>query len=162
MTEEQKRIAALHHVVHDYANFVSCGDSIFKTPDPPLNTHVQHAFLMNCRKMAHFFHHRSNGKDIVAAGFFILTGKPRFRFPTWNRWADAMDKQMLHLSYARVIRPKPWDGYKENKLFLAEFQACWKLFRDKLPEPYEAECRKQLEERYSDDKDFVFKDLDLW
>jgi hypothetical protein len=164
MTDEELCLAAVHHVVHDYANFVSSGEVIFNNPgpQPPLNTHVQHAFLMNCRKMAHFFQHGPNGKDIVSADFFPPRCKPRFRFPVWNKWAKPMDWQMLHLTYSRVLNPVPWDGYKENRLFLNEFQQAWKLFRAKLPEPYSSEYRRQIEERYNDDNDGVFKSLDLW
>ena len=55
------RLDGVHHVVHEYANFVSSaemattGKHLGKGFDPPVNTHISHAFLLNCRKMADFF-----------------------------------------------------------------------------------------------------------
>ncbi|MFI5381966.1 MAG: hypothetical protein ACHRHE_21940 [Tepidisphaerales bacterium] len=61
MPTQQELLDAVHHVVHDYANLVSSGTMAatgkhLETPlTPPINTHVGHAFLVNCRKMHHFF-----------------------------------------------------------------------------------------------------------
>jgi hypothetical protein len=164
MTEEELHLSAVHHVVHDYANLVSAGVTIPTCPPPPLNTHLQHAFILNCRKLVHFFHDPRDGKDIVAADFFPLKGKPRFRFPAWKQWGKAMDKQIAHLSYERVTNPKPWDGYKENALFLEELQNAWKIFLRELPAPYKTEFEKKIIERqqpYEDGRESEFKSLDL-
>ena len=57
MTPEQRRKRPEHHVVHDYANLVSSGllitdrksnDALLKIA--PVNSHVWHAFYMNCRE----------------------------------------------------------------------------------------------------------------
>ena len=164
MTEDEKRMAPVLHVVHDYANFVSAADTIPTNPAPPLNTHVQHIYLVNCRKMFDFFRKPSDGVDIVAADFFPFKGKPRFRFPMWNQWGKAMDKQIVHLTYSRVTEPKLWDGYSENALFLAEFRAAWKLFRSKLDEPYESEFVKQVflrKQPHGNGQPSEFRNLDL-
>jgi hypothetical protein len=63
----KKRRKAIHHIVHDYANFVSSAEMTItgahnaKGFDPPINTHIGHAFYLNCRKMADFF--AGSGKD---------------------------------------------------------------------------------------------------
>ncbi len=70
MTRDEKRLKAVHHVVHDYANLLSSGSlTQDKSVKPPFNTHVQHAFLLNCRKLADFFRKSSDDRDIVAADF---------------------------------------------------------------------------------------------
>ena len=105
MTKDEKRLKAVHHVVHDYANLVSAGTlTQDKTVKPPVNTHVQHAFLLGCRKLADFFRKSSNGTDIVAADF--LRKKEQYPLPVWNKWGIPMNKQLAHLTYGRVTKPK--------------------------------------------------------
>jgi hypothetical protein len=114
--------------------------------------------------MYDFFRNPSNDKDIVAADFFPLKQKPRFRFPSWKEWGTAMDKQIIHLAYERVTDPKHWDGYKENALFLAEFRTAWSLFLKKLPDPYNAEFANQVNLRkqpHPNGEPSEFRDLDL-
>lgn len=146
MTKDEKRLKAVHHVVHDYANLVSSGTLTQDTTvKPPFNTHVQHAFLLGCRKLADFFCKSSDDRDIVAADF--LGKRELFPLSVWNKWGDPMNKQLAHLSYARVTKPKAWDGRRENKLLIEEFQQAWKLFRSKLPDPYRSEFEKQINQR---------------
>ena len=52
-------LKAVHHVVHEYANFVSTAEMVLTglnvdgTPIvPPTNTHISHAFFLNFRKQA--------------------------------------------------------------------------------------------------------------
>ena len=114
--------------------------------------------------MFDFFSHDSNRRDIVAADFFPLKQKPRFRFPFWREWGTAMDKQMIHLSYERVTNPKHWDGYKENKQFLEEFRVAWRIFRKEVPEPYRTEFINQVFIRKQPNAaghPSEFRDLDL-
>jgi hypothetical protein len=42
-------LKAVHHVVHDYVNLVSAGTLIYQSPRPPLNSHVQYSFIVQCR-----------------------------------------------------------------------------------------------------------------
>ena len=145
MTKDEKRLKAVHHVVHDYANLVSAGTlTQDKTVKPPVNTHVQHAFLLGCRKLADFFRKSSNGTDIVAADF--LRKKEQYPLPVWNKWGIPMNKQLAHLTYGRVTKPKAWDG-RENERLIEEFRQVWKLFRSKLEEPYGSEFEKQINKR---------------
>lgn len=129
---------------------------------PPINTHIGHAFLVNCRKMYEFFVYEpvTNPKheDIRALHFMAATSTPVvFALPQWWLWHDAMNKQLLHVTFARVTKPMAWNGHDENALFLQEFTAAWKVFREHLDEPYkpvfEAEITKKLESE--------FKGLDL-
>ena len=46
---------AILHVVNDYTNLVSSGTLIQQPHTPPINTHVQYSFLVECRKFAAFF-----------------------------------------------------------------------------------------------------------
>jgi hypothetical protein len=90
MTKQEKRLAAIHHVVHDYANLVSSGALTQAGPAakagvrPPVNTHIQHAFLLNCRKLADFLQRPPKGDDIAVENF--LGKKESFSLPVWNRW----------------------------------------------------------------------------
>ncbi|MFL6353553.1 MAG: hypothetical protein ACJ74Z_17115 [Bryobacteraceae bacterium] len=69
---ERTRRDAVHHIVHEYANFVSSAEMVIsghhlgKDFDAPVNTHIFHAFLLNCRKMADFFGNRSHHDDVIA------------------------------------------------------------------------------------------------
>src|SRR6185437_6522419 len=96
---EKIRLDAVHHVVHDYANFVSSAEMVMtgkhlgKALDPPLNTHIFHAFLLNCRKMADFFGNRSQDNDVIAEHYV-----PSFTFPLpkCDFWREAVNKQLAH------------------------------------------------------------------
>lgn len=166
MTEQELQLAAILHVVHDYANLISAGTEISKCPPPPLNTHVQHAFLLNCRKLFEFFTKPTptNPKyDDIRAEHF-LSKKLDFELPTWNLWGAPMDKQMAHLTYSRVTNPVPWYGYKENGMFLDEFRTAWRKLRNELPEPYKTEFVNQVflrKQPHPNGQLSEFRDLDL-
>src|SRR5450759_1975393 len=155
MTEQEKLLEAVHHVVHDYANLVSSGtmavhgEHLGKGFDPPVNTHVAHAFLVNCRKMYEFFIYKSSTKadqnDIRAAHF--LTRSVAFDLSNLALWHDAMNKQLMHVAFARVEKPKEWEGHDENKLFLAEFMKAWKRLRRNLEEPYKSRFESEIAEK---------------
>jgi hypothetical protein len=89
LTPEERRKRPEHHVVHDYANLVSSGllitdrkskDTLLKIA--PINSHVSHAFYMNCRKMYEFFHHQKS-KDYLRAQRFVNPGVT-FTFQCWK------------------------------------------------------------------------------
>ncbi len=107
MSDRTPQILAIHHIVHEYANFVSSAETTIHGKDvdgqfvkPPLNTHVSHAFYINCRKLADFFQNRSAQApdDIVAMHF--VSGYVA-ELPVSDRWRQRINRQLAHLSYAR-------------------------------------------------------------
>jgi len=166
MIEQERNLKAVHHVVHDYANLVSSGTMavnghhLGRRFDPPVNTHVGHAFLVNCRKMYEFFKYKSSikpGQDDIRAVDF-LSQEVVFDLSNWSLWHEAMNKQLLHVTYARVENSKEWEGHKENKLFLDEFIKAWKEFRCNLEEPYKSKFDSEIAKRLSTPE---FQGLDL-
>lgn len=162
------RLKAVHHVIHDYANLVSSGTLTQAGPAanagicPPVNSHIQHAFLLNCRKMADFYQKAPQGDDISAGHF--LKQKESFHLPEWDKWGRAMNKQLAHLTYARITTPKSWSGNPANRLLLEEFRAAWKIFLSKLDYPYRQKFNEEItkrQQRHPDGKESEFKDLDL-
>ena len=156
MTDEEQKLAAIHHIVHDYTNLVSSGTLTQEPLKPPLNTHVQHAFLMNCRKMAAFFLNRRDDDDILSKEF--LPTKVGFKLDEWENWGAAMNRQLLHLSYRRIDAAKPWDG-KPNKLLLAEFQRAWKKFLFHLEDPYRPQFEIEISAKLKPGSEFNGLDL---
>lgn len=162
---EPEKLQAVHHVVHDYANLVSSGTMAVAGGYqgqgfiPPVNTHVGHAFLVNCRKMYEFFMYKpsTNVKrdDIRAAHF--LSRKVDFDLSNWALWHDAMNKQLMHVTLARVQKPKSWEGHNENKLFLDEFKSTWKKFLRNLDEQYKSRFEDEIAEKLKSE----FQELDL-
>jgi hypothetical protein len=162
--DNQTLIKAVHHIVHDYANLMSSGtltqpdDAEKANIQPPVNTHIQHAFLLNCRKLADFFNNSTDWPDdIIAKHFTGSSEKPILK--EWDYWGKPMDKQLAHLTYTRVTAPVPWDGYKANRLLLNEFQAAWKLFLNKVQEPFEVIFDSEISKKEQSNSEF--KDLDL-
>jgi hypothetical protein len=83
--------------------------------------------------MCDFFIPRPNArKDDVCAAHF-LGAQITFDLSNWAGWRDAMDKQLLHITFTRVTKPKEWKGHVQNKLFLDEFKRAWKLFLRNCP-----------------------------
>jgi hypothetical protein len=159
MPLQAELIAGVRHVVHDYANLVSAGTMKLtdtharKALEPPVNTHVGEAFLFNCRKMYEFFLYptyacKGKGDDIGASLYLQHCSKlPDFRLQEWARWHDPMNKQLLHVTFARVNKPKVWEGHDENKLFLDEFKSAWKLLLRSLADPFKTEFDTQIAAR---------------
>lgn len=52
---EAELLYSVRHVVYEYANLVSSGELLALQHAYPINTHLQDAFLLSCRKMADFF-----------------------------------------------------------------------------------------------------------
>lgn len=128
MTEQERRLEAVHHVVHDYANLVPSGTvtvqghHLGRRFDPPVNTHVGHAFLVNCRKMYEFFMRKPSRKadrDGLRAVHF-LTRAAGFELSDWTLWHDAMNKQLMHVTFARVEKPnnlrKPYKSRFDSEM----------------------------------------------
>jgi len=143
LTPDQKKyLRAIRHIVHEYANFVSSAEMVRTGKDvngnvfaPPINTHVSHAFYLNCRKLADFFQSRGRPTDVLGK-HYIPTFKPALRIS--SRWRPRIVKQLAHITYARE------DGAREIKartqqLLYAELRKTWATFRKKLPELYAQE-----------------------
>jgi hypothetical protein len=141
-------LMGVRHVVHDYANLVSAGSMKLsdrhagKALEPPVNTHVGEAFLMNCRKMYEFFVY-DHKKDYIRASLY-LKQTVKFKLASWALWHEAMSNQLLHLTLARASRPKVWEGHNENRLFLDEFRSAWQLMLRNLKDEFKTEFEAQI------------------
>jgi hypothetical protein len=154
MTEEQKRLAAIHHVVHEYANFVSSAEMVITGKDvegryfkPPINTHVSHAFYLNCRKLADFFQNaRSREGDNIMAEHFV----PGYttQLDVCDDWRGPINKQLAHKTYARDESTREISRDAERGLY-SELRETWRGFRNQLPEPYRSEFESKVKERKS-------------
>ena len=169
MPSEADRIAAVHHVVHEYANFVSSAEMVRHGTDiygthfqPPINTHVSHAFYLNCRKLADFFQNRLGpDKDDILAEHFL----PGYRaaLPICDGWRTPMNKQLAHVTYYRDKSSREIDSAACMELY-RELKSTWRDFRTGLPEPFRSEFVRKIKERkdpYADGKQSEFKDYDL-
>jgi hypothetical protein len=148
---------AIDHVVYEYANLVSSGDLLSKPLKPPVNTHVQDAFLLGCRKVADFFLNRSKPDDVKARDYLTKGRVPKIRLSEWKRWHAAMVGQLAHITYERVGAPQSWDGSR-NPVLLAEFRKEWRTFLSHLEEPYRTEFENAIKTRK---KSEGFRNLDL-
>jgi len=114
---EGKLQKAVHHVVHDYANLVSSGtmavqgSHLGKGFDPPVNTHIDHAFLANCRKLYEFFTFKPKNGSVRAKDF--LPNRP-CELSNWGSWHRHMNEQLMHVTIARVENRKEWKGIRRT------------------------------------------------
>jgi hypothetical protein len=152
MTPEERRGRPEHHVVHDYANLVSSGllvtdrksnDALLKIA--PVNSHVWHAFYLNCRKMYEFFHHQKSKKYLRAQQFV----RPGVIF-TFRHWTEDvqnfMNTHMLHVGGGRVTNKKVSRGGDDTS-YLAEFQEMWEKMLKNLQEKHKETFREEIEHR---------------
>lgn len=152
VTLEERRKRPEHHVVHDYANLVSSGllitdpeanDALLKIA--PVNSHVWHAFYMNCRKMYEFFHHQKS-KDYIRARQFVNRGVT-FTFQHWT--ADVqifMNTHLLHVGGGRVTNKIVLTG-ADDKAYLVEFQGMWEKMLRNLQDQHKGVFRDEIEHR---------------
>src|ERR1035441_3239548 len=109
---EAQLLKSVEYVVYEYANLVSA--TAARQVAPPINTHLQDAFLLSCRKLAGFFLTAKadvTQHDIVAEDF---TESPQpYTLPEWQKWKIAMDKQLAHITWKR---DKGWDGTANKPL----------------------------------------------
>lgn len=151
MTEvERKRLKAVHHVVHEYANFVSSAEMVLTGKDvdgklfkPPINTHVSHAFYLNCRKLADFFQNKKYPDDIKAEHFV-----PGYTVSlrVFNRWRRRIDKQLAHVTYTRDTDSREIRR-RTQELLYQELQNAWRRFRRQLPRLYADEFTEKVRQR---------------
>jgi len=170
LTEQEKRLAAILHVVHEYANFVSSAEMVQSGKDiygkvfePPINTHISHAFYLNCRKLADFFQNKlGRDRDDVLAEHFV-TGYRR-HLPKYDDWRVQINKQLAHVTYYRDIAAREITKSASEDLYV-EIRDAWRDFRGQLPEPYKSEFVKKVKDRKEPDSsgkpsEFRFYDLD--
>jgi hypothetical protein len=149
MASKAPQILAVHHIVHEYANFVSSAEMTIHGKDvdgelitPPLNTHVSHVFYLNCRKLADFFQNKSTvpPDDIVAMHF--VSGYVA-KLPINDEWRKPINKQLAHLSYSRDTDAKEIKK-KEQEALYAELKKTWQQFRRQLPPVFADEFIKEV------------------
>jgi hypothetical protein len=80
-----------------------------------------------------------------------------FDLSNWVLWHEAMNKQLLHVTFNRVERPQKWNGHDENKLFLAEFQGAWKKLLNDLEDVYKPKFEREIVAKLKTE----FRGLDL-
>jgi hypothetical protein len=151
--EEQRRFDAVVHVVHEYANFVSSAEMVQSGQDvegalfkPPINTHVSHAFYLNCRKLADFFQSkRGPGNDDIAAEDYVSGF--HVPLPVSDKWRVPINKQLAHLTYYRDTDAEEIKKPVCQALY-TELRDTWRKFRQHLRgSPYEAEFANQVRKR---------------
>jgi hypothetical protein len=134
---EQKRLAAIVHIVHEYANFVSSAEMVLSGCDtdgvplrPPINTHVSHAFYLNCRKRADLFQNKlgPDNDDVVAEHYV-----PGFHtsLPFCDAWRVPMNAQLAHVTHYRDIGSRGIDRAACKALYNELRDAC-RSFRNRL------------------------------
>jgi hypothetical protein len=124
-----KVASAIHHVVYEYANLVSTGTLLKGWLAPPINTHVQDAFLLSCRKLADFFRYASRDKPDVLASHYVP--ECNFELPVWQKYHSVANVHVAHISYTRLELRQSWDGSLSGPL-LEEMQQAWRLLLDSL------------------------------
>lgn len=170
--EQQRRFKGIVHVVHEYANFVSSAKMVIDGLDidgvrfkPPINTHVAHAFYLNCRKMFDFFTDKGGSDDILAKHYTSgFKPDPVRDLPVSKEncaKGGPINKQLAHITYTRNREIKP----AACKAMYQELKETWRTFREKLIEPYKSEFQSQIRKRKEPHADgqpseFRFCDLD--
>lgn len=154
--EKLKRAA--HDVVHDYANLVSSAELALsgrhncRAIDPPVNTHIKHAFLLNSRKMRDFFTGVSQGDDVVARDYL---GAWKYVLPVAAVWRKPIDKQLAHISMRRRDSGQDIDATEEIYL---ELRQAWTCFLKALSPAMRAAFESQIRSKR---RDPGFESLDL-
>lgn len=102
--------------------------------------------------MAAFFLNVREDNDILSKDF-LAPKKLGFKLVWKKRWNQAMNRQLLHLSYDRINNATPWDG-TPNTVLLQEFQVAWEKFLDNLDEPYKSEFEKEISNKLQPRSEF--------
>jgi hypothetical protein len=149
---EQKHFNAIVHVVHEYANFVSSAEMVLTGRNidgspikPPANSHISHAFFLNCRKLADFFLKRNTSCDDIMAAHYVdgFQGD----LPMFDTLRTPLNKQLAHVTYSRETSPREISRDDCQALY-AELKKTWRDFRKQLAGGlYEAEFTHQIGKR---------------
>ena len=68
--------------------------------------------------------------DVLALDYLPLGASKSWGLPKWDReWRDDMNKQLTHITYARVLAPHSWDHRVWVPKLRTEFVDTWKDFR---------------------------------
>jgi hypothetical protein len=154
MTAAERRKRPEHHIVHDYANLVSSGLLItertsndFLLRNAPINSHVWHAFYMNCRKLYEFFKYQDKREwKYLTARQFTKAGTV-FVFQHWTDSVQGyVNTHMLHVGKRRVSNTQVSTGVNDA-LYLAEFQAMWKHMMQNLNDQHKETFRNEIDFR---------------
>jgi hypothetical protein len=140
---------------------VISGQHLHQRFDPPVNSHVFHAFLLNLRKVADFLGRSShgkrlvNGKDDIVADHYV----PGFvaPLPHCDAWRDPVNKQLAHLTYTRDHGAKEITKQASQEM-CDELTHAWKDFQDKLQEPFRSKFHQEITDKLATE----FRELDLW
>lgn len=173
MPEQERRskaFKAITHIVHEYANFVSSAEMVMSGCDiqgvpfrPPINTHVSHAFYLNCRKLADFFESHGSDPDDVKVSHYAA--KFCAALPVLTEWRKPVNKQLAHITYSRDDGAREIDQEACEALY-KELKEAWREFRKSLRgSPYEAEFDSQVRAKKAaypngEPSEFRFYDLD--
>jgi hypothetical protein len=164
--DERRCLLAIEHIVHDYANLVSGGKEISNLHAPPLNSHIQYSFLVNCRKFGVFFSSKPPRHQGDMWFRHFVQKNIVFNLKEWTKWSDHMNTHLFHLSYGRIDNSRPWRGYEGvNTRILDDFRTAWRKFRRELPEPYKSKFAERVFLRKQPDEngrlsEFYHLDLD--
>jgi hypothetical protein len=145
VTDEERKRGAILHIVHDWSMLVRLMDNPHPKPSP-LNHATERAFLVECRKFANFFRNNRGPRkeDAISKDFVSQHFKPKL--PVWKKWHEHINRQLMHLSYARVENTEDWDGSANAPIYV-EFQDTWAKFLPCIDPKYKTEFDKQLKIR---------------
>jgi len=130
------------------------GGNLFKAP---INTHVSHAFYLNCRKLADFFQNKKLGNDDVVAMHFVVGYSARL--PVADEWRIPINKQLAHITYSRDVDSVEITRSAQEALY-SELREAWRDFRRRLPEVYSLAFTKEVNEKKHPESEFRNYDLD--
>ena len=144
-----QRIAAITHVVYEYANLMAAGHfSIHGSP--PWRTNCDDAFLLGCRKLDDFLMREKRSvkggteqDDVLALDYLPTNSTRNWDLPIWRvEWRGPMNKQLAHIAYTR---DKEWNHLIWVPQLEREFREAWWKFRESIIDnDYDQEFDKQL------------------
>jgi len=150
---EARKLKAIRHVVNDYSNLVWAGTAMGQSTKygDMQRSHFSFSFLVFYRSLAGFLlnragkdNHRKGDIDILAKHF--VPAKISFPLHEWTKWGNHMNAHLFHLGYLRTRNSRPWNGDALEPMFV-ELTEQWKLFCDKLTEPYRSEFGSAVQKR---------------
>jgi hypothetical protein len=120
---------AIIHILHDYHSLVMAGSE--KDIGYPWNHYAERTFLTHCRALGYFFDPKNTDKRDLHANDFVKSPPFSADLKTWEKWADHIDKHLMHLTVGRITNTTPWTG-EPDKEFLREFKGAWDKFMAEL------------------------------
>ena len=140
--DEGRKLQVIKHIAHDWSMLVKLIDNPHPKPSP-LNHATERAFLVECRKFANFFKNNRgpHNEDAVSKDFVNKHFKPKLS--VWKKWHDHINRQLMHLSYARVENTESWDGSATAPIY-AEMKDTWAKFLPCIDPRYKTEFDAQL------------------